>query len=29
MALTEIKGIDLPPVPPPRRSAIVLDMVDP
>lgn len=29
MALTEIKGIDLPPVPPPRRSAIVLDMADP
>lgn len=29
MALTEIKGIELPPVPAPRRSAIVLDMADP
>lgn len=29
MALTEIKGIDLAPVPHPRRSAIVLDMSDP
>ncbi|MEM9570573.1 MAG: VOC family protein [Pseudomonadota bacterium] len=29
MALTEIKGIPLPPVPPPRRSAIVLDVADP
>ncbi|MCR9195684.1 MAG: VOC family protein [Hyphomonas sp.] len=29
MALTEITGVDLPPVPPPRRSAIVLDMADP
>lgn len=29
MALTEIKGVDLPLVPPPRRSAIVLDMADP
>ncbi len=29
MALTEIKGIDLPPVPAPRRSAIVLDVADP
>lgn len=29
MALTEITGIDLPPVPPPRRSAIVLDIADP
>ena len=26
MALTEIKGVKLPPVPPPRRSAIVLDV---
>lgn len=29
MALTEIKGIPLPPVPPPRRSAIVLDVANP
>ncbi len=29
MALTEIKGIALPPVPPPRRSAIVLDIAEP
>lgn len=29
MALTEIKGVALPPVPPPRRSAIVLDVADP
>jgi len=29
MALTEIKGVELPPVPPPRRSAIVLDIADP
>lgn len=29
MALTEIKGIPLPPVPAPRRSAIVLDVADP
>jgi catechol 2,3-dioxygenase-like lactoylglutathione lyase family enzyme len=29
MALTEIKGIDLPPVPHPRRSAIVLEIADP
>ncbi|MCR9224521.1 MAG: VOC family protein [Hyphomonas sp.] len=29
MALTEIKGVDLPPVLPPRHSAIVLDMADP
>ena len=29
MALTEIKGLDLPPVPAPRRSAIVLDVADP
>ena len=29
MALTEIKGVDLPPVPAPRRSAIVLDVSDP
>ena len=29
MALTEIKGIELPSVAPPRRSAIVLDVVDP
>jgi catechol 2,3-dioxygenase-like lactoylglutathione lyase family enzyme len=29
MALTEIKGIDLPPVPHPRRSAIVLEIDDP
>ena len=29
MALTEIKGVDLPPVPAPRRSAIVLDVADP
>jgi len=29
MALTEIKVVDLPPVPAPRRSAIVLDVADP
>lgn len=29
MALTEIKGVPLPPVPAPRRSAIVLDVADP
>ena len=29
MALTEIKGVPLPPVPAPRRSAIVLDVDDP
>ncbi len=29
MALTEIKGVPLPPVPRPRRSAIVLDINDP
>lgn len=29
MALTEIRGIDLPPVPHPRRSAIVLEIDDP
>lgn len=29
MALTEIRGVPLPPVPPPRRSAIVLDIDDP
>ncbi|MEM7327612.1 MAG: VOC family protein [Pseudomonadota bacterium] len=29
MALTEIKGVPLPPVPAPRRSAIVLDVEDP
>jgi catechol 2,3-dioxygenase-like lactoylglutathione lyase family enzyme len=29
MALTEIKNIDLAPVPHPRRSAIVLDIADP
>lgn len=29
MALSEIKGVPLPPVPPPRRSAIVLDVADP
>ncbi|NQY15742.1 MAG: VOC family protein [Henriciella sp.] len=29
MALTEITGVPLPPVPPPRRSAIVLDVADP
>jgi catechol 2,3-dioxygenase-like lactoylglutathione lyase family enzyme len=29
MALTEIKGIDLVPVPHPRRSAIVLEIDDP
>ena len=29
MALTEIKDVDLPPVPHPRRSAIVLDVADP
>ncbi|MEM6554721.1 MAG: VOC family protein [Pseudomonadota bacterium] len=29
MALTEIKGVPLRPVPPPRRSAIVLDVADP
>lgn len=29
MALTEIKGIDLMPVPHPRRSAIVLEVDDP
>lgn len=29
MALTEIKGVKLPPVPPPRRSAIVLDVTAP
>ena len=28
MALTEVKGIDLPPVPHPRRSAIVLEIED-
>lgn len=29
MALTEVKGITLPPVPHPRRSAIVLEVDDP
>lgn len=29
MALTEIKGVPLPPVPAPRRSAIVLDVANP
>lgn len=29
MALTEIGGVDLPPVPHPRRSAIVLEVEDP
>ena len=29
MALTEIKGVSLPPAPAPRRSAIVLDVEDP
>lgn len=29
MALTQIKGVPLPPVAPPRRSAIVLDVADP
>jgi len=29
MALTEIKGVDLPPVPHPRRSAIVIEVSDP
>ncbi len=29
MALTEIKGVPLLPVPPPRRSAIVLDVTEP
>lgn len=29
MALTEISGVPLPPVPAPRRSAIVLDVADP
>jgi catechol 2,3-dioxygenase-like lactoylglutathione lyase family enzyme len=29
MALTEVKGIELPPVPHPRRSAIVLEIEDP
>ena len=29
MALTEITGVDLAPVPHPRRSAIVLDVLDP
>jgi catechol 2,3-dioxygenase-like lactoylglutathione lyase family enzyme len=29
MALTEVKGITLPPVPHPRRSAIVLEIDDP
>lgn len=29
MALTEIRGLDLPPVPHPRRSAIVLEIGDP
>ncbi len=29
MALTEIKGVPLEPVPAPRRSAIVLDVADP
>ncbi|WP_170287318.1 VOC family protein [Halioglobus maricola] len=28
MALTELKGIELPPVPAPRRAAIVLDVAD-
>ncbi len=28
MALTQIKGMDLPPVPAPRRAAIVLDIAD-
>lgn len=28
MALTEVKGIELPPVPRPRRAAIVLDIAD-
>ena len=28
MALTEVRGIELPPVPSPRRAAIVLDVVD-
>lgn len=29
MALTEVTGIDLPPVPHPRRTAIVLEVADP
>lgn len=29
MALTEVKGVALPPVPHPRRSAIVLEVADP
>jgi catechol 2,3-dioxygenase-like lactoylglutathione lyase family enzyme len=29
MALTEVSGVSLAPVPPPRRAAIVLDMADP
>lgn len=29
MALTEVRGVDLPPVPHPRRSAIVLEIADP
>ena len=29
MALTEIKGVPLPPVPAPRPSLIVLDVADP
>lgn len=28
MALTEVRGIELPPVPKPRRAAIVLDIAD-
>lgn len=28
LALTEIRGVDIPPCPPPRRSAIVLDVTD-
>jgi catechol 2,3-dioxygenase-like lactoylglutathione lyase family enzyme len=28
LALTEITGVDLPPIPNPRRSAIVLDVAD-
>ena len=28
MALTEVRGIELPPVPAPRRAAIVLDIAD-
>lgn len=28
MALTEVRGIELPPVPSPRRAAIVLDIAD-